>query len=126
MRRHQGGITTLGFIILLIPVAIVIYAGVRLTPIYLNYMNVTHALTLVASEVPNDGASAMLIQASLSKHLDVSGVTFPDVRDFKVTRGDGVWSIEAAYDDQAPLFANVFILVSFDKTVRLKSGSVGD
>jgi hypothetical protein len=68
----------------------------------------------------------MLIQASLSKHLDVSGVTFPDVRDFKVTRGDGVWSIEAAYDDQAPLFANVFILVSFDKTVRLKSGSVGD
>jgi uncharacterized protein DUF4845 len=126
MRRRQGGMTTLGFIILLIPVAIVIYAGVRLTPIYLNYMNVNHALSLVASEVPNDSASVMLIQSSLSKHLDVSGVTFPDVKDFKVTRGDGVWSIEAAYDDQAPLFANVFILVSFDKTVRLKSGSVGD
>ena len=126
MRRRQGGMTTLGFIILLIPVAIVIYAGVRLTPIYLNYMNVTHSLSLVASEVPNDSASLMLIKSSLTKHLDVSGVEFPDVNDFKITRADGVWTVEAAYDDQAPLFANVFILVSFDKAVRLKSGSVSD
>jgi hypothetical protein len=117
--------TTLGFIILLVPVAIVFYAGVRLTPIYLNYMNVNHALTNVASEVPNEGATAAGIAASLEKHLNVSEVTFPDVKDFKITRKDSVWSIEASYDDQAPLFANIFILVSFDKTVRLKSDGGG-
>jgi hypothetical protein len=112
--------TTLGFIILMIPVAIVFYAGVRLTPIYLNYMNVTHALTNVASEIPNDGATIAGIQGALEKHLNVSEVTFPDVKDFKVTRNNGVWSIQAIYDDQAPLFANIAILVSFDKTVQLK------
>ena len=30
MRRHQRGVTTLGWLILLIPVAIVFYAGIRL------------------------------------------------------------------------------------------------
>ena len=122
MRRRQGGMTTLGFIVLMIPVAIVFYAGVRLTPIYLNYMNVSHAMTMVASEVPNEGATAAGIAGALEKHLNVSEVTFPDVKDFKITRNDSVWSIEASYDDQAPLFADIFILVSFDKVVRLKSG----
>ena len=50
MRRHQRGITTLGWIILLIPVAIVFYAGVRLAPVYLNYMNVAHTLQQVSTE----------------------------------------------------------------------------
>jgi hypothetical protein len=33
-----------------------------------------------------------------------------------------VWTIEAAYEDQAPLFANMAILVTFDKKVKLKGG----
>ncbi len=40
MRHTQRGVTFLGWLILLIPVAIVVYAGIRLTPIYLNYMRV--------------------------------------------------------------------------------------
>ena len=44
----------------------------------------------------------------------------PDVKDLKITRDNGSWKVEANYDDQAPLFANVFILVTFDKTVTLK------
>ena len=125
MRRRQAGMTTLGFIILMIPVAIVFYAGVRLTPIYLNYMNVTHAMKMVASEIPTETATAGGIAGALEKHLNVSEVTFPDVKDFKITRNDRIWTIEANYDDQAPLFANIAILVSFDTTVRLKSDGGG-
>jgi hypothetical protein len=122
MRRHQRGVTTLGWIILLIPVAIVFYAGVRILPIYLNYMNVTHALTQVASEIGGDVQSSDPIRTSIGKHFDVEQITFPDVKDIKISRVDGVWSMEAEYEDQAPLFANVFILVTFDKSVRLKGG----
>jgi hypothetical protein len=122
MRRHQRGVTTLGWIILLIPVAVVFYAGVRLTPIYLNYMNVNHVLNQVQSEIPADGATAEAIKLSLAKHFDVEGIEFPDVKDIKVGHSTGQWVVEAVYDDQAPLFANVFILVSFDKSVTLKGG----
>jgi hypothetical protein len=125
MRRYQRGITTLGWLILLIPVAIVAYAGIRVTPIYLNYMKVVHSLEQVATEVPGDSATADAIKVSIGKHFDTDSLDYPDVKDLKITRTDGVWSIEANYDDQAPLFANLAILVTFDKIVKLKGGADG-
>ena len=50
MRHSQRGITFIGWLFLLVPVAIVVYAGIRLTPIYLNYMRVAKSLTGLASE----------------------------------------------------------------------------
>jgi uncharacterized protein DUF4845 len=123
MRRQQYGMTTLGFIILMIPVAIVFYAVVRVIPVYLNYMNVAHALTQVSTEISGDTPDIGLIKASVGKHFDVEQITFPDVKDLKISRADGVWTIEADYEDQAPLFANVFLLMQFDKTVRLKANA---
>ena len=40
MRQRQRGITFIGWIVLLIPVAIVGYALIRVAPVYLNYMKV--------------------------------------------------------------------------------------
>jgi len=44
MRHRQRGITFIGWIVLLIPVASVGYAGIRVVPVYLNYMKVAKAL----------------------------------------------------------------------------------
>ncbi len=50
-------------------------------------------------------------------------VDYPTAKDIKVTREDRAWVIEAAYDDEAPLFANVSLHVTFDKTVRAGGGT---
>jgi hypothetical protein len=113
----------IGWIILLVPVAIVFYAGIRLAPVYLNYMKVVHTLEQVSSEVRADTATADGIRNSLGKHFDIESVEYPDAKDLKVTHNNGVWQIQVNYDDQAPLFANLFILVTFDKTVKLKSAA---
>ena len=55
MRREQRGVTTIGWLVLLMPFAVVIYAGIRLAPIYLNYMNVARTLTQVSSEYQSGG-----------------------------------------------------------------------
>ena len=89
MRNRQRGVTALGWLILLTPFAIVLYGGIRLAPIYLNYMNVTKALTQISTEIPSNSATADSIRASLYRHFDVSGVTFPDPKDIKITRADG-------------------------------------
>jgi Domain of unknown function (DUF4845) len=123
MRKHQRGITLIGWIILLVPVAIVFYAGIRLAPVYLNYMKVVHTLEQVSSEVRSDGATADGIRNSIGKHFDIESLDYPDPKDLKVTRNDGVWQIQVDYEDQAPLFANLFILVTFNKTVKLKSAT---
>jgi Domain of unknown function (DUF4845) len=122
MRRHQRGITSIGWIILLVPVAIVFYAGIRLAPVYLNYMKVVHTLEQVATEVPNETATEGGVRYACEKHFNIESVDFPDVKDLKIKRVNTTWQIEANYDDQAPLFANIFILVTFDKVVHLKAG----
>jgi hypothetical protein len=125
MRSKQTGVTLIGWIILLIPLAVCVYAGIRLTPVYLNYMKVVHTLEGVKSEFKGDDAgSQQAIQKAIAKHLDIDGVDYPDIKDIKITREGKSWVVSAAYDDQAPLFSNVFILVSFDKSVTLGGGGI--
>jgi hypothetical protein len=126
MRKHQRGITAIGWLILLIPVAIVFYAGIRLAPVYLNYMKVVHSLQQVSSEMGGGGAAGLTqssIRTSVEKHFNVDSLDYPDVKDIKISRDNGVWVLEANYDDQAPLFANIFILVTFDKSVTIGTGA---
>jgi len=122
MRKHQRGLTAIGWLILLIPVAICAYAGIRLAPVYMNYMNVVHSLTMVSGEIDNTSATAASIRAAVGKHFDVEYINYPDIKDLKITRENSIWKIQANYDDQAPLFSNVSLLVTFDKTVKLKGG----
>ena len=124
MRSKQAGITLIGWLVLLAPMAVCIYAGIRLTPIYLNYMKVAKTLEQVKTELKGGGNASMdQVRRSLGDRLNIEGVEFPDVKDLKVTRQGRSWVIEAAYDDQTPMFANVFITVSFDKTVTVGSES---
>jgi hypothetical protein len=122
MRNRQKGVTLLGWLFLLAPLAIVVYAGIRLTPVYLNYMKVAKALNDVASELKASTANAQSIRTSLDRHFEVDMVDFPTTKDIKVTRDGGVWVVESAYDDEAPLFANVSLHVVFDKKVKIGAG----
>jgi hypothetical protein len=125
MRSKQAGVTLIGWIILLAPVAICLYAGIRLAPVYLNYMKVARTLELVKNEFKSgDPGGAAAIHKSLERHLvEIESVDYPDVKDIKVTHADRGWTVSVAYDDQAPLFANVFILVTFDKSVTFGGGA---
>jgi Domain of unknown function (DUF4845) len=122
MRSKQRGVTLIGWILLLTPWAICGYAGIRLTPIYLNYMKVARTLEQVKADYkgapPGDVAA---LRTALEKRLFIESVEFPDVKDMKITRSGKAWVVQAAYDDQAPLFSNVFILVTFDKSVTIGS-----
>jgi Domain of unknown function (DUF4845) len=119
MRRNkQLGVTALGWLILLTPFAIVIYAGIRATPVYLNYLKVVKTLEGTKSELKG-GASASSIKAAIDKHFEIDMVNYPDSKDFKITRDEGAWLVEAQYEDDAPLFANISLHFLFDKQVRI-------
>jgi Domain of unknown function (DUF4845) len=124
MRSKQRGITFIGWILLLTPLAVCAYAGIRVAPIYLNYMKVARTLEQVKSEMKGGGTTDQAaVRTALEKHLNIESVDFPDIKDLKITRDGKSWVVNAAYDDQAPLFANIFILISFDKTVTIGSES---
>ena len=117
--HRQRGITFIGWLVLLIPLALVVYAGVRLLPVYLNYLNVAHTLEEVAGEYRSGGGASSVgqIRDAIAKHFEIDAVTYPTVQDIAITRDGAGWHLEAAYYDSAPLFASVSLQVKFDKTV---------
>ena len=122
MRSRQRGVTALGWLFLLTPMAIVIYAGVRLAPVYLNYMKVVRALDLVASDSTGN-ADPRAILTTIDKHFEIDMVDYPSAKDIKVTRAEtGGYKVEASYDDEAPLFGNISLHVVFDKVVKAGGG----
>ncbi len=122
MIRRQRGVTFIGWLILLIPVALLGYVGIRLVPIYLNYMRVAHSVEQTATEMKTDDVATLtplLIRATLSKHFDIESISFPDVKDVSVTRDGSGWTIEAKFEDSAPLFGNLTIVADFDKVGKI-------
>jgi len=125
MRNRQQGVTTIGWLFLLAPFAIVVYAGIRLAPVYLNYMKVVRAIDNAASTAKGGAGAgdATAIRTAIDRHFEIDMVDFPTVKDIQVRREGGAWVIEAKYDDEAPLFGNVSLHVTFDKIVRSGGGS---
>ena len=122
MRNKQRGVTFLGWVILLIPFALMIYLAIRLTPIYVNYMAVAKAMNKISSEVlPGSPVNEPMLRVSLDKSFDIEGINFPTVKDnFHVQRdGDDIVAI-IEYEEVAPVIANVSILVQFKKQVKLQ------
>ena len=122
MFARQRGVTAIGWLILLTPFALLFYVGVRLTPVLMNYMAVARSMSELTSEFAGGGASPDAIRSSLQKHFDVESVDYPAVKDINITRVGQGWTVEAAYYDQAPLFAHVSLELQFDKTVTLGGG----
>lgn len=122
MFRRQRGVTFIGWLILLIPVAILGYVGIRLVPIYLNFMRVSHSIEQTASEMKNEDVATLtpqLIRATLGKHFDIESIMFPDLKDVSVTRDGAGWVMEAKYEDVAPIFSNISLTVDFDKVGKI-------
>jgi hypothetical protein len=122
MRKRQRGVTAIGWLFLLMPLAVVGYAAIRLTPVYLNYMKVARALDQTATEFRSDQstATAQALRNSLEKRLDVESVDYPQVKDIIIKRDGRAWTLQAKYEDVAPLFADISLLVNFDRKVEVR------
>ena len=94
MRTRQRGVTVIGWIILMIPFAIVGYAGIRLAPVYLNYMKVVRALDEVAGDPDGASMTPETIRMKIDRHFEIDMVDYPTAKDMKITRDGttGRWS----------------------------------
>ena len=118
MKRTQRGVTMIGWICLLIPVAIVGYTTIRLIPVYLNYSKIVRSMEQIAQETrPSDTQQTIFF--ALDKRLDIEQVDFPTVKDFTIRREGPSWVVEIEYEDGAPLLSNVSVAAKFHKSVRI-------
>jgi hypothetical protein len=113
---RQTGITTLGFIILALMIGLLVFGGIQLTPVYLNYMKVVGVVDGVVEEFDGQKPTRESMRRSISRRVDVESISIITARDFTVTTVDGGFEVSAVYDHTSPFIGNISFTVHFDKT----------
>lgn len=120
LKHRQAGMTTLGLIILVSFAGIFAFAGIRLTPIYLNYMKVAGVVSGVQGEFDGQNATRTAIRNSIQRRFDIESVGVITAKEVKVTKVDGGHEVAATYSHKAPFIANISFIVDFDERVIVR------
>lgn len=113
--RREAGMTTVGMITLVAFVGLFVFAALRLTPVYLNYLKVAGVVDGIHEEFDGRNPTRSSIRNSIARRFDVESVGQITARDVTVTAVDGGFEVRAQYDHVAPFIANVNFSVHFDK-----------
>ncbi len=119
MMQRQRGATFLGIVIILAILGTAVYAGIRLVPVYLDYMKIARSLEQVKEEHSAIQTNAALIRKSLERRWDVEDATGIDWKDVEINKVSDGYELVANYEYEVPFVYNVYLLVKFDKTVTV-------
>jgi Tfp pilus assembly protein PilE len=120
MRQRQQGMTMIGLLFVLALVGTILYAGIRLAPLYLNYMKVARSMDATASEFKSENPDVGSMRRSLEKHWQIEDINSVEAKDVEVSKDESGVSMHVAYDDSSPYISNVSLTVHFDKTVKVQ------
>ncbi|MGO9514059.1 MAG: DUF4845 domain-containing protein [Steroidobacteraceae bacterium] len=120
MRRRQQGMTFIGLLCVLAMAGVIVYAVIRLVPVYLTYMAVARAMDSTATELKSDNPDPTAMRNSLGKHWEIEDITAVDFKDIEIVKGDDGVEMHVAYDQSVPYIANVSLSVHFEKTVKVQ------
>ena len=119
-QARQAGMTTVGMVLLVSVIGLIAFAGLRLTPVYLNYIKVAGVVNGVVDEFDGQSASTAAIRKYISRRFGVEDVREIEVSDIKVKAVDGGYEVRAKYDHTAPFISNVSFTVHFDKMAMVR------
>jgi hypothetical protein len=119
MLKRQRGFSLLGFILICVMAGMLGFAGLKLTPAYLEYLRVRQVLKDIKTQFDGQEASVVAIRNALEKRLDVEAVETLQAKDFAVQKSANGLVVRSEYDRVVPYLFNVSLLVSFDEAVEL-------
>ena len=122
MRRTQGGMTLIGFLITLAVVGFFAYIGMKLVPMYSEYYSVKQALKGLSVEPGIANMAPERIEDLLFRRLDISYADSVKPENVKVDRIDQGWKITVEYELRKPMVANLDVVGKFQAEQELTRG----
>ncbi|MAF84401.1 MAG: hypothetical protein CL797_09905 [Chromatiales bacterium] len=120
MRSRQQGMTFISLLITAAFVGVIAFAALKIIPAYLEQMKVVSILEDVKRDLDGTGASIIQIRSAIGKRLDVEMVYGIKTREFVIKKIGMGYSVQAKYEIREPYFANLYLVVVFDKQVEIK------
>lgn len=127
MKRTQGGMTLIGFVVVLAVVGFFAYIAMRLVPMYTEYYSVKQALKGVATEPGVANADPAKIKDMFFRRLYISYSDNVKPENVKLTRIDGGgWKMDVNYELRKPMIANLDVVGKFTATQNLSNSAAID
>ena len=123
MKRKQGGMTMLGFLITLSVVILFLFCGMKIVPMYIEYYSVKMALASIANEQSASATSKDAIRALFARHLKIDYVKIikPDM--LKIEATDSGFNLTVDYERREELIANLDVVGRFHAEQALVRGA---
>ena len=123
MKRTQGGMTMLGFLITLSVVILFLFCGMKIVPMYIEYYSVKKALASIANEQSASATSKDAIRALFARHLKIDYVKIikPDM--LKIEATDSGFNLTVDYERREELIANLDVVGRFHAEQALVRGA---
>ena len=125
MRSRQRGATLIGMVVIIAILGFALYAGIRLLPMYLEYMAVARALENTAKEHSGGPTTMQQLRTSLNRRWTIEDINSVQPPDIEIKKAGAGWTMRAWYRAEAPFIGNVSLVADFDKTVEVKPDAAG-
>ena len=119
MKRNQGGMTLIGFVIVLAVVGFFAYIGMKLFPMYSEYYAVKQALKGLQAEPGIADKDPGKIQDLFFRRLYISYAEDVKPENVKIERIDAGWKMSVSYEVRKPLVYNLDVVGKFDASENL-------
>ena len=119
MKRNQGGMTLIGFVIVLAVVGFFAYVGMKLFPMYSEYYAVKQALKGLSTEAGIANTDPAKIQDLFFRRLYISYAEDVKPEHVKIERIDAGWKMTVAYEVRRPLIYNLDVVGKFNASENL-------
>ena len=119
MYKKQRGMTTIGMILAAAIAGLIVFAGLRLTPVYLGAMKVSGVLKSVHTEFNGMNPSVKDIKLAISRRMELEMLEAVSNQDFKVTKAGKGYLVKVVYSEKVPYIANISFVVDFEKSVEI-------
>lgn len=124
MKRHQQrGMSNMALAAIVGVIGFFVWITFKVMPFYIDNAKVANALENIKSQPQAASKGNDEIRSELLKRLSVDGVSRISIENFKEytkfeRTGEG-FKMTMAYQDEAPLFKNLYLLVKFEKTIEV-------
>lgn len=120
MRKRQQGITAIGFVILAAIVAVIGFAALKLTPVYLEHMKVVSLLGDIEEELDGQNATPREIRTAIAKRINIEMINALKAQDFTIKKTENGYTVRAEYERSVPYLGNLFLLAKFNDAVEIQ------
>jgi Tfp pilus assembly protein PilE len=126
MKRKQGGITLIGFVLVLMVVCFFGYMAMVLGPAYSEYYGVCKAMRFVAAAAKPNSTDFEELRRGLDRQFNVGYVESVTGKDAKLVRDKTGNTLSIDYEVRKGFVYNIDFVLKFKYAVPLGSATAGD